>query len=169
MTIELGLTTGPLNTHFAPLAALAVHYERHRILQPLECVRIPMKTVKFSPTGKLTQVFISMLAGCQYLSEANTRLKSETALAQAWHIGHFVDQSTLSRTLDALTLTNLTELSQAVTTIWRERSRTLAHDWRGYLWLDLDLSGLPCGKQAEGSTKGYFSGKKMLLAASWPV
>jgi hypothetical protein len=31
------------------------------------------------------------------------------------------------------------------------------HDWRGYLWLDYDLSGLPCGKQAEASQKGYFS------------
>jgi len=29
-----------------------------------------------------------------------------------------------------------------------------------FLELDFDLSGLPCGKQAEKSVKGYFSGKK---------
>jgi hypothetical protein len=25
---------------------------------------------------------------------------------------------------------------------------------------DFDLSGLPCGKQAQGGQKGYFAGKK---------
>jgi len=34
------------------------------------------------------------------------------------------------------------------------------HDWHGFLWLDFDLSGLPCGQQADGSQKGFFSGKK---------
>jgi hypothetical protein len=28
------------------------------------------------------------------------------------------------------------------------------------LWLDLDLSFLPAGRRAEGSTKGYGPGKK---------
>jgi hypothetical protein len=36
----------------------------------------------------------------------------------------------------------------------------LHHDGRGYLWLDFDLSGLPCRPQAEASQKGYFADKK---------
>jgi hypothetical protein len=46
-----------------------------------------------------------------------------------------------------------------VQAIWRKTSRSLEHDWRGLLRFDLDLSGLLCGKDAEGSEKGYFSGK----------
>jgi hypothetical protein len=39
-------------------------------------------------------------------------------------------------------------------------------DWRKYLWLDFDLSGLPCGAQAEASQKGYFSDKKTCVAGN---
>jgi hypothetical protein len=90
----------------------------------------------------------------------NVKLKSETALAQICQLERFSDQSNLSRTLDALTLMNLAQLRKGVTTIWYQHSPTVAHDWRGFLWLDFDLSGLPCGKTAEESQKGYFSGKK---------
>jgi len=119
-----------------------------------------MKTVRYSPTSKLQQVFLSILAGCEYLSEVNCRLKSEHALAQVWQLERFADQSLLSRTLDGLTQMNIDQLRTAETTIWQQCSQAMNHDWRGYLLLDYDLSGLPSGKQAEGSTKGYFSGKK---------
>jgi hypothetical protein len=83
-------------------------------------------------------------------------------------VDHFADQSNLSQTLDELNLTNLSQLEQAVRCMWRQSSRVLEHDWRGFLQLDLDLSGLPCGSQAEGSQKGYFSGKKTAPVANWP-
>jgi hypothetical protein len=119
-----------------------------------------MKTRAFSPADKLTQVLVSILAGCETLSEVNPRLQSEGHLAAVWGWPRFADQSTLSRTLDALTLKQIDQLRQGTTSIWRTHSRTLSHDWRGYLWLDFDLSGLPCSPQAEESQKGYFSGKK---------
>lgn len=109
------------------------------------------------------QVLVSILAGCETLSELNSKLKYELPLAQVGHWPRFADQSTLSETLDALTLMNLTQLERAVQTIWQRHSATLQHDWRGFLWLDFDLSGLPCSPQAEQSTKGYFSGKKTRL------
>ena len=68
--------------------------------------------------------------------------------------------------LDALTLMNIEQLDGAVRTIWRRHSATLKRDWRAYLWLDCDLSGLLSGKQAQGGTKGYFSGKKTLADAN---
>jgi hypothetical protein len=160
MSIEFGLTTGLVNTKYAPLAALFFHYQQAQMLKPLEIVTVPIKTRDFSPTNKLQQVLLSILSGCQYLSEVNVKLKPETALAQVCHLEHFSDQSNLSRTLDALTLMNLAQLRAGVTTIWYQHSQTVAHDWRGFLWLDFDLSGLPCGKTAEESQKGYFSGKK---------
>ena len=81
-------------------------------------------------------------------------------MTKVWGWERLADQSTLSRTLDALTLKQIEQLRQSTTAIWQAHSQVKAHDWRGYLWLDFDLSGLPCSSLAEESQKGYFSGKK---------
>lgn len=167
MTVELGLTQDDLtNTQFAPVAFLSSYYRQNAVLEPLKQIQIAMKTVDHSPASKLVQVFLSILTGCRYVSEINTRLRPEYALAQVWRIDRFAHQSTLSDTLDALTQMNLAELGASIEQICGRCSRTRRHDWRGFLWLDFDLSGLPCGKQAEGGVKGYFSGKKTALVAS---
>lgn len=167
MTIELGLTDELCNTQYAVLAALCAHYQQNQVLAPLEEVQIEQKKRDFSPTDKLTQVFLSVLAGCTTLSEANTRLESEIGMASIWGWKRFADQSCLSRTLDALTLKHLDQLRRATTQIWRTHSQIPDHNWRGYLWIDYDLSSLPCGPQAQKGQKGYASGKKTCLVASW--
>lgn len=160
MTIAFGLTDELCNTRYAPLAALCAHYQRNQVLAPLEAVQIGQKERDFKPTDKLIQVFLSVLAGCTTLSEVNTRLKSESPMAGIWDWERFGDQSCLSRTLDVLTLKHLEQLRQATTQIWRTHSQIPYHNWRAYLWIDYDLSALPCGPQAEKSQKGYVSGKK---------
>jgi hypothetical protein len=167
MTIEFGLTNGPVDTQYAPLAALSVHYQQNRTLEPLKEVRIPIRKRDFTPSDKLIQVLLSVLAGCVTLFEVNPKLRSEPGLAQIWHWDQFTDQSNLSRTLDALTLKNIDQLRAANTVIWRPMSAALRHDWRSYLWLDFDLSGLPCSKQAQESQKGHFGGEKTSPDASW--
>ncbi|UCC88812.1 MAG: hypothetical protein JSV81_05765 [Anaerolineales bacterium] len=169
MSIEIGLTDGPTNTQYAPLAVLSALYRRRGTLEPLKDVEIPMKKRDFSPHSKLIQVFLSMLAGCETISEANMRLKAELGMAAVWGWDRFVDQSNLSRTLDALTLMNIDQLRGSTTAIWRAHSRAECHDWRGFLWLDFDLSGLPCSPRAEKSQKGFFSDKKTSVDASWPA
>lgn len=168
MTIEFGLTNELVNTQYAPLAALSVHCQQNLTLKPLKEVHIPVKKRDFSPSDKLIQVLLSILAGCETLFEVNVRLKAEVGVARVWQWERFADQSCLSRTLDALTLKQIDQLREAVTLIWRSHSLTMCHDWRSYLWLDFDLSGLPCGKQAEKSQKGYFSGKKTSRGVNWP-
>jgi hypothetical protein len=160
MTISFGLTQEVVNTQFAPVAALSAYYQGHDLFEPLETVQIEMKVLDFSPSTKLIQVFLSILTGCEYLSVVNTRLRPERQLVQLWGNERFADQSTLAETLETLTLANLRQLEVATAQIYRPCSRTHRHDWRGFLWLDFDLSGLPCGKQAAGSQKGFFSGKK---------
>lgn len=157
MAIEFGFTDELVNTQYAALAALLVHYQQIEMLQPLENVQIRSKVRDFCPFDKVVQLLVSILAGCDTLSEVNTRLGSETKLAQVWGWPRFADQSNLSRSLDQLTLKQLEQLRATTTQIWHAHSQTVHHDWRGYLWLDYDLSGLPCGKQAEASQKGYFS------------
>jgi len=168
MIIEIGFTDELTNTQYAPLAMLSACYQQQHILKPLAQVQIPMRTRDFNPTSKLIQVCLSILAGCETLSEVNTRLKTEIRLAAVWGWDRFADQSNLSRTLDALTLMNIDQLRHSTTTIWQSHSWAKQHDWRGFLWLDFDLSGLPCSPSAEASQKGYFSDKKTSLDASWP-
>ena len=160
MTIEFGTTTEGINTQYGPLAALLAHYKQNQVLEPLGQVAIRMKSCDFKPADKLEQVLVSILAGCPTLSEVNPRLKAEVGLAQIGGWPRMADQSGLSRTLDALTLMNIEQLGRAISQIWSGHSQTLQHDWRGYLWLDFDLSGLPCAKRAQASQKGYFGGKK---------
>ena len=97
MVIEIGLLPGTveanINTRYAPLALLSAHYQQNQTLKPLEMVDVAMKTVRYSPTSKLEQVFLSILTGCEYLSEVNCQLKSEHALAQVWKLKRFADQS----------------------------------------------------------------------------
>ena len=160
MTIEFGLTTDLSNTHYAPLAVLLAHYQQNQTLKPLAQVDIRMKTHDFTPFDKLGQVFVSILAGCQTLFEVNSRLKHESCLAQAAGWPRFADQSTLSRVLDGLTLMNIEQLQHSVRDIWLSESQIQNWDWRAFLLLDFDLSGLPCSARAEKSQKGYFPGKK---------
>ena len=160
MTLEFGQTDELVNTQYAPLAALLAHYQQNQVFKPLHEVQLGMKSRDFTPHDKLEQVVVSILAGCRTLSEVNQTLKSEHLLAKVGGWSRFADQSGLSRTLDALTLMNIEQLRQAQTRIWHNHSQIPDHDWRGYLWLDFDLSGLPCGKRAQASQKGYFSGKK---------
>lgn len=167
MTHSLGLTVDLMNTEFAPVAALSAYYEAHEVLKPLEKVAMTMKTVDYSPANKLIQLFLSILTGCEYVSMINTQLRPERQLAQVWRNESFADQSTLSDTLDALTQTNLAQLDTAIRQICRTCGRTYRHDWRGFLWLDFDLSALPCGPGAAGSEKGFFSGKKTSPDDNW--
>jgi hypothetical protein len=160
MNIEFGLTKENVNTQYAPLGALIAHYQHNQVWQSLEQAKILMKSRDFSPTDKLQQVLVSILTDCETISEVNQKLKPEVQLAQLCGWPGFADQSGLSRTLDALTLMNIEQLRQAVDQVLHQQGQTVKHDWRGYLHLDFDLSGLPCGKKAQGSQKGYFSGKK---------
>jgi hypothetical protein len=160
MNIEIDFTKELTNTHFAPLAALSAHYQSKNTLKPLQEVQIPMRDRYFSSASKLIQVLLSILAGCETLSEVNSTLKQEQNLALVWGWEHFADQSSLSRTLDELTLKNIESLRASSAEIWRPISSVHARDWRKFLWLDFDLTPLPCGPLAQESQKGYFGEKK---------
>jgi len=160
MTIEIGFTDELTNCRYAPLAAICAHYRERQLLEPLAGVEIPMRKRDFSSADKLIQVLLSILAGCRTLSEVNSSLRSDLGLARVWGWERFADQSSLSRTLDALTLNSIEQLREGATAIWRAGSQIQGHDWRNHLWLDFDLSALPCSAGAQESQKGYFSDKK---------
>ena len=166
MLLQFGLTDELTNSQIAPVATLAAYYQAENVLKPLQSVIPSSDQDEFSLANKLTQLILSILTGCEYVSMDNTRLRPERTMGQLYRNEGFVDQSTLSKALNGLTQMNLTQLEQAVQQISTGCSRTRDHDWRGFLLLDFDLSGMPCGKQAQKGSKGYFSGKKMHLVGN---
>lgn len=160
MRLEFGPTKELTNTQFAPVALLMAYYEAQKVLEPLQGVASAGQKGAFPVSEKLEQVIWSILTGCEYISVVNTKLRPEHKLAQVKRIATFAEQSTLASGLNELSQMNLEQLEVAVGQISQRCSRIGQHDWRGFLMLDFDLSGLPCGKKAQESKKGYFSGKK---------
>lgn len=154
-------TNSELTQHFSPaasLAALGVHLRQIDLFGPIrDTVKIGQKTVIYTPFDKLTDAFISILAGAHGLCEINTRLRADVALQHAFGRTACADQSVVQDTLNACTTEQVTQLERALTTIYRQHSRGYHHDYKA-AWqiLDADLTGMPCGKKAAFASKGYF-------------
>jgi hypothetical protein len=67
------------------------------------------------------------------------------------------DQSVVQDTLNACGAEQVTQMAQALQTIYRQHSQGYAHDYtQAWQILDVDLTGMPCGPKAACATKGYF-------------
>jgi len=143
----------------AALAAIGVHLRTVKFLDPIkQKVVILQKSIRHTPFQKLTDAFITILAGAHGLSEINTRLRSDVALQRAFGRATCAEQSVVQETLSACTELNVQQMRQSVDEIFRAHSRAFRHNYRESLQLlDVDMSGMPCGPQQEESRKGYFS------------
>lgn len=159
--IDCRLYSSETQTAYGPLCAFGHYLTFHRVLKPLERVAVPQKTVKHSPQEKLTDALIGILAGCSALYELNQKVRPDLPLQRAFGRERSAEQSTISDTLNAFEEDTVFELREAVEAIHRQHSRVFSHDFgREMLLVEVDLSGLSASKRAEGSTKGYFPGRR---------
>src|SRR5215212_1715351 len=147
------------STAHASLAALGVKLRQLDLFGPIrERVRIPQKTVRHTPADKLYDALIALLAGAHGLVEINHLLRADPALQAAFGRSACAEQSVVQDTLDACTAANVAELNEALAAIYRQHGRGYQHDYgRDWQILDVDLSGLPCGKKAALAMRGYFA------------
>jgi hypothetical protein len=150
--------------HFSPaasLAAIGVKVNQLDLFGPIRTqVQIKQKTVKHTPTDKLYDALISLLAGAHGLVEINTRLRTDPGLQQAFGRQACAEQSVVQETLDACTVENVNQMQHALDQIYRQHSQGYHHDYQaGFQLLDVDMSGLPCGPKAAFATRGYFAGQ----------
>ena len=173
--IECKLISSERQTAFGGLCALGHLLTTERVLEPLSGVQIAQKTVKHSPTQKLTHALMSILAGCEAIYETNIRVRPDVPLCRAFGRERVAEQSTIQRTLDAFTPENVEQLRSAVEVIGRRYSGVPNHPYeKEMLLLEVDLTGLRASNKAEHSTKGYFSGERnatgrQLVRASAPL
>jgi hypothetical protein len=152
-------TTRERLTPYASLAALGTLFQQRDLFGPVrQHVQIGQKTVKHTPTDKLYDALMAILAGAHGLVEVNTRLRADPALQRAFGRAACAEQSVIQETLDACSVANIAEMEQALNTIYRTHSQGYAHDYAAaWQLLDVDMSGLPCGPKAAFATKGYFA------------
>jgi hypothetical protein len=143
----------------ASLAALGTLIRQRNVFGPVrELLTIGQKTVTHSPTDKLYDALIALLAGAHGLCQVNTRLRSDLALQGAFGRRACAEQSSIQDTLDACTCDNVEQMHQALDQIYCQHSRGYRHDYaESWQLLDVDISGLPCGAKAAFATKGYFA------------
>jgi Transposase DDE domain group 1 len=173
--IECKLISSERQTAFGGLCALGHLLATERVLEPLSGVQIAQKTVKHSPTQKLTDALMSILAGCKAIYETNIRVRPDVPLCRAFGRQRVAEQSTIQRTLDTFTPENVEQLREAVEAIGERYSGVPNHPYeKEMLLLEVDLTGLRASKRAELSTKGYFPGERnatgrQLVRASAPL
>ena len=157
--MKQSITISEHSSPAASLAAIGVQIQHLDLFAPIrQTVHIAQKTVKHTPSDKLYDAFITILAGAHGLVEVNTRLRADPVLQRAFGRNGCAEQSVVQQTLDHATPQNATEMQQALTTIYRQHSQGYVHDY-AHEWqvLDVDMSGLPCGKKAAFASKGYFA------------
>jgi hypothetical protein len=126
-----------------------------------EHMKIKQKVVKHTPTEKMKDLFINILAGGHGIADVNNRVRVDKTMQLAFGRSVCAEQSTISETLNASTRENVLEFAGALKVIYQKHGQGYQHDYEKKCQvLDIDLSALLAGKHAEGATKGYFSGHK---------
>jgi hypothetical protein len=150
------------STAHATLAALGIRLCQIDLLAPLrQRVKIAQKRVKYSPFDKLYDCFVALLAGAHGIVEINLGLRADPALQAAFGRSACAEQSVIQDTLDAATPTNVAQMEAAIDEIYRRHSLGYRHDYaQQWQLLDVDITGMPCGKKAAFATKGYFAKQK---------
>lgn len=147
---------------YASLALVGLRMRQMKIWKTIEeHVEIPQKTIRHTPLEKLLDAFITILAGGQGLVEINTRLRPDGLLQRAFGRSACAEQSTVSQTLNRCTDETVAQMRAALTAIYRRHGQGFGHSYQRDLHLlDVDMTGLPAGRQGEGVTKGYFAGRR---------
>ncbi len=168
----LGLSDMKANTQWAPLALLGYRLQQRKFFDPLyQHLDLKQKQMRYTSQDKLITCLVSIMSGCKAISHLDTRIRPDRALAQAWGLECFAQQSIVADTLNRFTEIPVAQLRQAINTIYLREGRAVRHDYtsQGILILDVDLTGLPASKHAQGSRQGYFSGKKGGVDDNWPA
>lgn len=153
------------DTTFSAYGGLAIigHWmRRHKVWARVEkTVKIKQKTVVHTPHEKLLDALIHILSGAERMVTLNTELRVDEGLQRAFGRTTCAEQSGVSTTLDRCDEQTLEQMQAVQTQLIRKYGRAARHRFKHkWLILDVDTSGILCGKQGEGSEKGYYSAKK---------
>lgn len=130
-----------------------------------EGVKIAQKQLYYSPTDKLVFVVLGIMSDSKVIYDLNLNLRVDKQLLLAYGYTRCADQSLIHETLNACKSENVHELEGVMRKIWEDNNLITNYlksciESQTTVTIDMDLSGLPTSRKGEGSTKGYFPGKK---------
>ena len=162
---------------YTPSAFLvwALHWaDQQGFWQPFNrLLDVAMKKVVYTPVQKVQTLIASIMIGCQYNKDINSRLVPDEVTASLLGMARFPDQSQTNLLLRRMDETNLGELEAVHAEHLRQYERFApSTDWYGYLLVDIDQCGLIAnGKSYELSRKGYFPRRRgergYQMSAAW--
>lgn len=146
----------------ASLAIVGTWMSQNQIWKEIEeRVKIKQKVIRHTPTDKIKDLLIHILAGGHGIADVNNRVRTDKPLQLAFGRSACAEQSTIHETLDASTGENVEEFREAIKVIYQKNGQAYWHEYESKCQvLDIDTSAMVSGEQAEGATKGYFSGHK---------
>ena len=146
-----------MTTSRASLCALGEYLRRHCFFAPLqEQVQSPQKTVRYRPIDKVLDGLLGILCGAKTLSQSNGTIRVDPAVQRAFGRQSCAEQSTIARTLQASTAATVDQLSQVSWYYLKRYGQTPQHRFAEHLlWVDVDVTPLPIGAQAEGSERTW--------------
>ncbi|MEW5987793.1 MAG: hypothetical protein AB1791_14255 [Chloroflexota bacterium] len=159
---------------FSPRASLAITglcFQQMGIWPMVEKqVQIQQKVIQHKPLEKLLDAFINILADGRGLVEVNSRVKPDEGLGRAFGRPRCADQSTISDTLNACSPENVAQMRTAVKTIYQRYGAGYRHHYgRHWQLLDVDVSGMPAGRQGEGVEAATLPVRKGGVVGKWGV
>src|SRR5262245_6219903 len=159
-----------MTTGRASLCALGEYLRRHCFLAPLwEQVQVPQKTVRYRPIEKVLDGLLGILCGAKTISQSNITIRVDPAVQPAFGRTGCAEQSAIARTLQASTTEIVDQLSRVSWYYLQRYGQTPHHRFaERRLWVDVDVTPLPIGAQAEGSERTWMgrnrskTGRKVL-------
>jgi hypothetical protein len=159
-----------MTTGRASLCAFGEYLRRHCFFAPLrEQVQIPQKTVRYRPTDKLLDGLLGMLCGAKTISQSNSTIRLDPAVQRAFGRTGCAEQSAIARTLQTCRTEQVTQLERVSWYYLKRYGQTPHHRFaERLLWVDVDVTPLPIGAQAEGSERTWMgrnrskTGRKVL-------
>lgn len=147
-------------TQYGPLVAIGSYIRSVDLLSPLTSRLVfTQHTHTEEPVQALIDLWVSIMAGCRSVRQINTKTRPDLTLARSWGRAQFAEQSTVARVLDCCQAEQVVQMRAGVTRLFHWLGQTPHHKWTTPLTVDIDLTPLPAGRQAVGSTKGYFTKK----------
>ena len=124
-------------------------------------VQLKQKRLRYTPEDKLLTFFVSLVDGCGYTSDINTRLKPFPELARAWDLADFATQNAVNATLHTIHWPHVQQLEQLFQFLFERNSLARRQSPQEVLVVDIDTKGLPVSLRSqrfEWAERGYFPG-----------
>jgi len=130
-----------------------------------ESVQIRQKTVRYRPIDTLLDALSGILCGAKTMAQNTVTIRTDRAVQRACGRSGCAEQSTIARTLRACTAENVGQFNKVswyYLKCYGATPRHRFHDTR--LWVDIDLTPMPIGAQAEGSERTWMGRNRSTTA-----